>query len=111
MKVLKLLFPTLATASFLLAGCAHPVYYAPPPPPGAYVEPAPLIQLADRNGFRAGQEDGARDAYSGRGYHPQADRPFRNAPGYDPALGPHAPYVEHFRGAYLRGYDRGFYRR
>jgi hypothetical protein len=111
MKRLKLLLPVLASTAVLLAGC-HPAYYGPPPPPpppGYAV--APLIQSADENGFRAGMEDGTRDLNYGRGYRPQADRKFHNAPGYDPALGPRGPYVEHFRGAYLRGYDKAFYRR
>lgn len=112
MKRLKLLLPIAATAAVLLAGCAQqPVYYAPGPPPPPVQGPPPLIQLADQNGFRSGFDDGLRDLNQGLGYAPQRDRRFRAAPGYDPNLGPRGPYVEHFRNAYLRGYDKAFYRR
>lgn len=107
-----LLFSFAGTAAlFATAGCAsHPYYPPPPPPPPAYAQRPPLIDLADRNGFRAGTDDGARDAYNGRGYRPQHDRNFRDTPGYDPALGPFEPYRRAFRDAYLRGYDNGFRR-
>jgi hypothetical protein len=104
----------LVTAASLFAtGCAqHPYYVAgPPPPPQAYNSVPPLIARADHEGFRAGSEDGARDAYSGFGHHPERDRKFHDAPGYDPALGPFGPYRDSFRHAYVRGYDQAFYRR
>ena len=114
MKRLTVLIPLLASTAVLLAGCSHPVYYAPPPPPPpppGYAAAPPLIQAAEQNGFRAGLDDGARDISYGRGYRPQADRKFKAAPGYDPAFGPRRPYVDAFRNAYLRGYEKGFYRR
>jgi hypothetical protein len=58
-----------------------------------------------------GSDAGVRDAYGGFGYQPRRGRAFHDAPGYDPALGPYGPYRDAFRSAYLRGYDRGFYRR
>ena len=101
------LLSVISSAVLFTAGCAlH--YYAPPPPPGFV---SPLIQRGDQTGFRAGRDDGARDAYNGTGYHPQRDRNFHNTPGYDPSLGPYGPYRDSFREAYLRGYDQGFNRR
>lgn len=101
-----------ASLAFGLSGCAHRTYYVappppPPPPPQAYREVPPLIQLAERNGYRAGVDKGARDAYQS-GYHPRDDRAFRDTPGYDPRLGPYQPYRDAFREAFLRGYDRNF---
>jgi hypothetical protein len=90
-----------------MTGCTQH-YYAPPPPLGFV---SPLVERADQIGFRDGRDDGARDAYNGTGYHPQQDRKFHNTPGYDPSLGPYAPYRDSFRGAYLRGYDQGYSRR
>lgn len=107
---------SLAGAAVLLTGCAssHPSYYvaAPPPPPAAFYpqQRPPLIELADRNGFHAGQDNGSRDAYERHSYRPQHDRAYRDTPGYDPALGPFEPYRRSFRDAYLRGYDLGFRR-
>ncbi len=103
---------TVASACVTIgvSGCAHRTYYVappPPPPPQAYREVPPLIQSAEQNGFRLGQEEGARDAYRS-GYHPRNDRGFRDTPGYDPRLGPFPPYRDAFRSAYLRGYDRNF---
>ncbi len=103
----------LLSASFALglAGCSHHTYYVapppPPPPPQAYREVPPLVQLAQQNGYRAGLDEGARDAYQ-RGYHPRNDRAFHDTPGYDPRLGPFPPYRDAFREAFLRGYDRNF---
>ena len=57
-----------------------------------------------------GVDDGARDAYNGRGYRPKADRKFHETPGYDPALGPYPPYRDRFRDSYLRGYYKGYNR-
>jgi hypothetical protein len=103
---------TLAGSATLLVatGCASHPYYPPPPPPPAYSQRPPLIELADHNGFRFGSDNGARDAYEGRGYRPQRDRAFHDTPGYDPNLGPFEPYRRAFRDAYLRGYDNGFRR-
>jgi hypothetical protein len=101
----------LGTAACLVStGCASHSYYAvaPPPPPYAF---SPLISHADHEGFRAGSEDGSRDLYNGFGHHPERDRKFHDAPGYDPALGPYGPYRDAFRSAYLRGYNQAFYRR
>jgi hypothetical protein len=99
--------PLLVTAACLImAGCAPHPYYAPPAPTSA----PPLIVRADHEGFRAGAEDGARDRVNGFGYHPRHDRRYRDAPGYDPAMGPFGPYRDAFRNAYLRGYEQGFRR-
>jgi hypothetical protein len=106
-KIQVLLLPFTAAAALMLSGCA-PHYYPPPPPPGG---PPPLVQMADQNGFESGLRDGARDVNQGTGYHPQADRKFHEAPGYDPTFGPRPVYVRNFRAAYLRGYDKAFYRR
>lgn len=38
-------------------------------------------------------------------------RAYHDAPGFDPNLGPFEAYANTFRNAYLRGYDKGFYRR
>ena len=102
------LLSMISAAALLMAGCAPHYYaYGPPPPPGV----PSLIERADHEGFRAGRDDGARDAYNRTGYHPQRDRKFHNTPGYDPVLGPYAPYRDSFRRSYLQGYDQGFYRR
>ena len=107
----SLLFVT-ACLGLSISGCSHRRYYAsppPPPPPQAYREVPPLIQLAEQTGYRAGLEEGARDAYQS-GYHPRDDQGFRETPGYDPRLGPFPPYRDAFRSAYLRGYDSNFRR-
>ncbi len=109
----KALLFSFASAAVLLGvtGCAsHAYYLAPLPPPQAYAQRPPLIDLADHNGFRAGSDDGARDAYERRGYRPRHDRAFHDTPGYDPNLGPFEPYRQAFRDAYMRGYDVGFRR-
>ncbi len=89
-------------SQLLCSGARHPPPYNSVPP---------LIARADHEGFRAGSEDGARDAYNGFGHHPERDRKYHEAPGYDPALGPFGPYRDAFRSAYVRGYDQAFYRR
>ena len=106
----RFVLPTVAFVTLFATGCASHVYAGPPPPPPGYAVP-PLIERADREGFRMGSDDGARDAYNGRGYRPRADRKFKETPGYDPALGPYPPYRDRFRAAYLRGYSRGYNRR
>lgn len=59
-------------AAMALTGCSHPTYYAPPPPPPPAYAPSPaLFDIAGRNGFQAGLDDGARDAYYG---HPPTPR-------------------------------------
>ncbi len=98
----------------LLTGCyeKEAVYAPVPPPPPAPVyqgQVPPLVQLAERNGYRAGYDDGNRDAYYRAGYQPRNNRTYEEAPGYDYRLGPIPPYVDAFRNAYLRGYDRAFY--
>lgn len=107
MTLRRFALPAVLFATLLVTGCASH-YYAPPPP--GYGAP-PLVERADREGFRMGSEDGARDAYNGRGYHPKADRRFRDTPGYDPAMGPYPVYRDNFRNAYLRGYNNSFNRR
>ncbi len=103
----------IPVAALVVSGCASEGYYAaapPPPPPPLYNERPPLIDLALHQGYRTGVDDGARDAYYGRGYRPEHERNFREAPGYDPRLGPYEPYRDAFRDAYLRGYSNGFRR-
>lgn len=109
MKHLLLRVAFLSAAIVAMTGCAQRAYYASPPPPQQFVPP--LTQEAERNGFRAGLDAGSRDAYNGFGYHPKRDRGFHDTPGYDPRLGPFGAYQNYFRGAYLRGYDKGFYHR
>ena len=112
MKLSRLAFPIITAATLFAAGCAsHPYYYAQGPPPPPYASVPPLIARADHEGFRAGAQDGARDAYSGFGYQPRRDRKYHDTPGYDAALGPFGPYRDAFRSAYLRGYDQSFYHR
>jgi hypothetical protein len=109
---MKRFFGLFVSAAVLLSiGCAQRTYYAPPPPPPPPQAVPPLVGEAEHNGFRAGVDDGTRDAFNGFGYHPKHDRNFQETPGYDPRLGPYGPYQSYFRSAYLRGYDRGFYRR
>jgi hypothetical protein len=106
MKLTRFTLPLVSAACLFAAGCASHPYYAPGPPP----PPPPIVERAQHEGFRAGTEDGARDAYNGFGYHPQRDRRFHDTPGYDPAMGPYRPYRDAFRGAYLQGYDQGLHR-
>ncbi len=98
-----------------MAGCAsnHPYYAAapPPPPPGFRGQAPPLVEIARQEGFRAGEEDGAGDAYSGRRYGPKRNRSFHDTPGYDRSMGPYEPYRDTFRDAYLHGYANGYSRR
>ena len=82
-----------------------------PPPPGIVAPSQALFDLASRNGFRTGHDDGARDVYYGVRYEPRRTPAYHNAPGYDPNLGPFEPYANTFRNAYLRGYDEGYTRR
>lgn len=108
---------TATTASLALAaivaltGCAsQPRYVAvAPPPPPAY-GPSPIIQVAEQNGFRDGQHDGARDLVQRAAYRPQYDRRYATTPGYDGRLGPYPVYRDTYRNAYLRGYNSGFRR-
>jgi hypothetical protein len=112
MELSRIALLPVTLACLFTAGCAaHPNYYVPAPQAPPYNSVPPLIARADHEGFRAGSEDGARDAYNGFGHHPERDRKYHEAPGYDPALGPFGPYRDAFRSAYVRGYDQGFYRR
>ena len=98
---------TIALASSV--GCANRYAAAPPPPPGpVYDQTPPNIRLAEQNGFRAGEADGARDAYDRRPYRARSTRAYFDTPGFDGNLGPFPPYQNAFRLAYLRGYDKGF---
>ena len=98
-------------AAFALAGCnnEHASAPLPPPPPSYAGQVPPIVQLAQRNGYRAGFDDGGRDAYYNAGYTPRRDEKYRDSPGYDYRLGPIPVYVDAYRNAYLRGYDKGFY--
>jgi hypothetical protein len=111
MKLSRVALPLVAVACLLVTGCAPHPYYAAAPPPPPYNNVPPLIARADHEGFRAGSEDGARDAYNSFGHHPERDRKFHDTPGYDPAQGPFGPYRDAFRSAYVRGYNQAFYRR
>ena len=111
MKLSRVAFPVVAAACLMTAGCASHSYYAVAPPPPPYNSVPPLIDRASHEGFRAGSQDGTRDLYNGFGHHPERDRKFHDAPGYDPALGPYGPYRDAFRSAYVRGYNQAFYRR
>lgn len=98
-------------ALLVSVGCAHNYPPPPPPPPPPVAQVPPIVQLADRNGFETGRADGARDADSVLPFHARRTRAYHDTPGYDPQLGPFGVYQNAFRNAYLRGYDRGFYRR
>ncbi len=111
MKFFHIALPFIAAATLFATGCASRPYYAPGPPSPPYGGVSPLIQRAQSEGFRAGTNDGARDAHSGFGYRPKRDRKFHDTPGYNPAMGPFGPYRDIFRNAYLRGYNSGFYHR
>jgi len=93
---------------FAAVGCAH--NYPPPPPPPPAIA-SPLVQLAEHNGFETGRSDGERAASAGYPFAARSTRAYHDTPGYDPALGPFPVYRNAFRNAYLRGYDKGFYRR
>jgi hypothetical protein len=110
MKANRLLLAGVVSSVAVAAlGCA-PAYVAPPPPPPAVAQAPPLIQLAERNGFEAGRQDGARAVESGYPYAARSTRAYFDTPGYDPNLGPFLEYQNAFRLAYLRGYDRGYRR-
>lgn len=94
---------------FVALGCSHP--YPPPPPPPPPMRPGPtIVQLAQRNGFDAGRNDGAVDAQRGMPPHPRRTRTYHDTPGYNPQLGPFPVYRDAFRNAYLDGYQRGYNR-
>ncbi|MEK6398344.1 MAG: hypothetical protein V4734_09685 [Terriglobus sp.] len=103
---------SLALAGILaLTGCAtQPRYVAVGPPPPPVYGPAPIVQLAERNGFAAGQHDGARDLIQRAAYRPQYDRRYATTPGYDGRLGPYPVYRDAYRASFLRGYNNGFRR-
>lgn len=107
-RIARILAPAIAAACLLASGCAQRVYGPPGPPP----PPVPnILDIADHNGYRAGFDDGVRDAVHGFGYQPRHDRRYADTPGYDPDMGPYRPYRNAFRSAYLRGYYDGFHRR
>ena len=75
-----------AAALLALTGCAsHRYYYAAAPQP-VYAAPPPLVQVADGNGYRDGQADGARDVYQRQQYRPTANRRYARTPGYEGRL-------------------------
>ena len=106
----RTLFAASLASAFLVLGCDDNPYQASqqPPPPAVYTQPTANIDLAERNGFEAGERDGQRDSYNGYRYEPRATRAYRQTPGYDHHLGPFAPYVNTFRNAYLRGYGQSY---
>ncbi len=91
-----------------VTGCAHNTYVAAPPPPP--VNAPPLVQLAERDGFKTGRADGERDSINGIRFKPEATRAYHDTPGYDPRLGPFPVYRDAFRNAYIRGYNIGYRR-
>lgn len=112
MKRLALL--PLCAVALALTGCYDdqvPYAQAPPPPPAVYAPSPQQLDQASRNGFRAGEEDGSRDAYNGAPFSARRTQAYHDTPGYDDSVGPFEPYQNTFRNAYLRGYDRGFYHR
>ena len=104
----RLILAAVSIIALTSAGCANRYAAAPPPPPPAYNQAPTIIQLAEQNGFRAGETDGARDAYDARPYRARSTRAYFDTPGYDGNLGPFPPYQNAYRLAYLRGYDKGF---
>ncbi len=110
MRRASLPYLLVSAVALLTAGCASEQYYAaaPPPPPPIYGRQPPLLEIARHEGFRAGEEEGARDAYEGRAYRPERHRSFHETPGYDPGLGPYGPYRDTFRDAYVHGYSNGY---
>jgi hypothetical protein len=58
-----------------------------------------------------GLDEGSRASSYGARYAPRRTAAYRDAPGYDPNLGPANVYVNTFRNAYLSGYDKGYYHR
>jgi hypothetical protein len=110
MKHNRLILAIASTMLLLGVGCAHN-YPPPPPPPPPPSGPPPIVQLGDRNGFETGRSDGARDAANGVPFSARRTRAYHDTPGYDPQLGPFPIYRDAFRNSYLRGYDRGYYRR
>ena len=103
----------LPVAALLIAGCSSNHYYAPapPPPPYGYRGQPQQIDMAERQGFRAGVDDGTRDAYAGKKFRPEHDRKFHEPPGYDPQMGPYGVYRDAFRNGYVHGYANGYGRR
>ncbi len=111
MRRASLPYLLVSAVALLTAGCASEQFYAvapPSPPPPIYRRQPPLLDIARHEGFRAGEEEGARDAYEGRAYRPERHRSFHETPGYDPGLGPYGPYRDTFRDAYLHGYSNGY---
>ena len=109
MKRSILMLALSSTLLFAALGCAHR-YYPPPPPPPPMAQGPSIVQLAERNGFTTGRNDGAIDVQRGAPPRPRSTRAFHDTPGYDPQLGPFPVYRNAFRNAYLRGYRRGYNR-
>ena len=105
----------LLLAGLALSGCDdRPYMVAPrPPPPPVPVAAAPTtnLELAGKNGFRLGLDEGDRDSSQGLKFDPKRAAAYHDAPGYDSSLGPSGEYADAFREAYLRGYDKGYYHR
>ena len=112
MKDVRLSLLLLTAGALLTAGCSSNRYYAatPPPPPYAFRGQAQQIDFAEHQGFRAGVDDGARDAYAGHKFKPEHDRKFHDTPGYDPQMGPYGPYRDACRNGYVHGYANGYRR-
>jgi len=111
MKLSRLAVPLLAVGVLFTAGCSHQTYYvsAPPPPPQVNEVP-PMIAHARHEGYRAGQDDAARDLYDRSGFHPRHNWKYRDTPGFQPGMGPFGQYQNEFRLAYLNGYSDSFRR-
>ncbi|HEU5341241.1 hypothetical protein [Edaphobacter sp.] len=108
MKLSRLAVPLIAAGILLTAGCSHQTYYVSAPPPPPVNEVPPMIAHARHEGYRAGQDDAARDLYNRSGYHPRNNWKYRDTPGFQPGMGPFADYQNTFRLAYLSGYEAAF---
>jgi hypothetical protein len=89
----KLLAVSMLAAATLMAGCGHPAYYGPPPPPG--------VQIHDQ-GIHDGFEAARADAANGRPPAFQRHPRFRNPPVPGPAIGD-------YRDGFRQGYENFFH--
>ena len=111
----RLLPGFLLLAGLTLSGCDdRPYMVTPPPPPPPIpvaVAPATNADLAIKNGFRLGLDEGDRDSSQGLKFDLKRAAAYHDTPGYDASLGSMEEYAGNFRVAYARGYDKGYYHR
>ena len=86
----KLLAVSMLAATTLVAGCGHPAYYGPPPPPGVQIH-----EQAIHDGFEAARRDVAEGRPLNFQHHPR----FRNPPVPGPAWGD-------YRSGFRQGYEQ-----